>query len=77
MKFSNYFYEFLTQPPFHHQASQLSNTAKGFINSVPGASGRFASSFSINKILYDASGSFATSVLEFTCSNAKLTYDDI
>ena len=74
MKISDYFYKFLTQPPFHHQASQLFNTAKGFINSVPGAS---ASSFSINKILYDASGSFATSVLEFTCSNAKLTYDDI
>ena len=55
----------------------MSNTAKGFINSVPGAAGRFASSFAINKILYNASGSFATSVPEFTCSNAKLTYDDI
>jgi hypothetical protein len=55
----------------------MSNTAKGFINTVPGASGRFASSFSINKILYNASGSFATSVPEFYCSNAKLSYDDV
>ncbi|KIM49784.1 hypothetical protein M413DRAFT_48466, partial [Hebeloma cylindrosporum] len=39
--------------------------------------GRFASSFAINGILYNASGSFASSVPEFTCSNAKLTYDDI
>ncbi|KIM38056.1 hypothetical protein M413DRAFT_39138, partial [Hebeloma cylindrosporum] len=39
--------------------------------------GRFASSFSINKILYNASGSFASTVPEFACSNAKLSYDDI
>ena len=55
----------------------MSNTAKGFIKTVPGAAGRFSASFSVNKILYNASGSFATSVPEFTCSNAKLTYDDI
>jgi hypothetical protein len=76
MDFSNYFYK-SAFPDANLQASQMSNSAKGFIHSVPGAAGRFASSFSINKILYNASGSFATSVPEFTCSNAKLTYDDI
>ena len=55
----------------------MPNSAKGFIRSVPGAAGRFASSFSINKILYNASGSFATSVPEFNCHNAKLTYGDV
>jgi len=55
----------------------MSNSAKRFINSVPRAAGRFAPSFSINKILYNASGIFTTSVPDFTCSNAKLTYNDI
>ena len=55
----------------------MPNSAKGFIRSVPGAAGRFASSFSINKILYNASESFATSVPEFNCHNAKFTYGDV
>ena len=55
----------------------MSNTAKGFITSVPGAAGRFAGAFSINKILYIVSGSFATSVPEFYCSIAKLSWEDI
>jgi hypothetical protein len=55
----------------------MSNSAKGFINSVPGASGRFVASFYVNNLAYNVSGSFASSVPEFLCSNAKLSYDDI
>ncbi|KIM42294.1 hypothetical protein M413DRAFT_444721 [Hebeloma cylindrosporum] len=55
----------------------MSLSAKGFIRSVPGASGRFSSSFSINKVLYNASGSFGTTVPEFVSNNATLRYDDI
>ncbi|KIM49485.1 hypothetical protein M413DRAFT_438668 [Hebeloma cylindrosporum] len=55
----------------------MSNSANGFINSVPGTPGRFSGSFSINHVVYNVSGSFATTVPEFRCSNATLKYDYI
>jgi len=51
-------------------------TAKGFINSVPGASGRFAAGFMINKLLYGFSGNLGSGVPEFASYNATLTYED-
>jgi hypothetical protein len=55
----------------------MSHSAKGFINSVPSAGGRFSTSFYVNKMLYNASGSFASTVPQFSCSNATLKYNDI
>lgn len=50
--------------------------AKGFINSVSGASGRFTAGFMVNGLLYGFSGNMGSGVPEFQCSNATLTYED-
>jgi hypothetical protein len=55
----------------------MSLSAKGFIRSVPGTAGRFVSSFTINGILYNASGSFASTVPEFGSNDVTLKYDYI
>lgn len=38
---------------------------------------RRRASFTINKILYNASGSFASTVPEFVSNNATIKYDDV
>ncbi|KIM39453.1 hypothetical protein M413DRAFT_29193 [Hebeloma cylindrosporum] len=57
----------------------MSQSSKGFISSVPGSLGSFGSSFYVkkSKILYNASGTFETTVPEFECYNATVKYDDI
>jgi len=56
----------------------MSQSAKGFINSIPGASGRFTTSFYVNhSIFYDTSRNFVSTVPEFYCSNATLKYEDV
>ena len=55
----------------------MSLSAKGFITTVPGTSGRFVAAFSIDKIVYTASGTFSSSIPAFRSGYATLKYDYI
>jgi len=59
--------------------TRMSQSSKGFISSVPGAPGKFSSSFYVkkSKVLYNASGSFEETVPEFECYNATVKYNDV
>ncbi|KAF8969703.1 hypothetical protein BDZ97DRAFT_1695498 [Flammula alnicola] len=49
--------------------------AEGFIQSTAG--GRFAATFMIDELMYNFSGSFASSVPAFTCNTATITYSGL
>ena len=57
----------------------MSQSSNGFISSIPGALGKFSSSFYVkkSKVLYNASGGFAENVPEFECYNATVKYNDV
>ncbi|KAF8962500.1 hypothetical protein BDZ97DRAFT_2076447 [Flammula alnicola] len=50
-------------------------SADGFIRSTAG--GRFAATFMIDDLMYNFSGSFASSVPEFTSNTASITYSGV
>ncbi|KAF5310924.1 hypothetical protein D9619_007964 [Psilocybe cf. subviscida] len=50
-------------------------SADGFIKSTAG--GRFAATFVIDEIMFNFSGSFASSVPAFTCNTATLNYPSL
>jgi hypothetical protein len=50
-------------------------SADGFIKSTAG--GRFAATFVIDEIMFNFSGSFASSVPAFTCNTATLEYPNL
>ncbi|KAF8962443.1 hypothetical protein BDZ97DRAFT_1662864 [Flammula alnicola] len=50
-------------------------SADGFIKSTAG--GRFAATFVIDDLMYNFSGSFASSVPAFSCNTASLSYNAV